>query len=68
MPLLTHYQLCEGLNVVSGQFLPQLKKFEMKKLDELLVHNADSIGKFIDIGHFGERIVDYGNYMKEIKE
>ena len=33
-----------------------------------MAHNADSIGKFLDIGHFGERIVDYGNYVREIKK
>ena len=38
----------------------------MKKLDELLNHNAESIGKRLDIGDFGERIINYGNYIKDM--
>ena len=65
LPLLIHYQMCEGLDVLSGQFLPQLKNFEMKKLDELLNHNMDCAGKGIYIGEYGERIRDYGYHMKD---
>ena len=65
LPLLIHLQLCEGLDVVSGSFLSELKVFEKKKLQELLTYYEDSKGVRIDIGDFGDRIRDYGHFLKD---
>ena len=29
LPILTHLQLCEGLNIIQGKFLPELKMFTL---------------------------------------
>ena len=52
--------------MVSGSHLPQLKVFEMKKLDELLKYNADCAGVRIDIADFSDRIREYGNWLQDM--
>ena len=44
MPTLVHLQMCEGLNVVAGHFLPELQEFEKTKLDEYLTFEKASRG------------------------
>ena len=64
--MLTHFQVCEGLDIVSGAFLPKLKEFEMRKLNELMAYFDDAKGVPIDIGDFGERIREYGHFLKDV--
>ena len=59
LPILTHLQICEGLNILQGNFLPELKEYEMRKLKELNQYNIKMRGKQIDVGDFGKRIRMY---------
>ena len=36
LPMLTHLQLCEGLNVIAGENMDKLQVFEKEKLNEIL--------------------------------
>lgn len=35
LPMLTHLQLCEGLNIVAGEFMPDLVVFQKEKMKEI---------------------------------
>ena len=50
LPTLVHLQVCEGLNVVAGHFLPELKAFETRKLEELLTFERASKGVQCSLG------------------
>lgn len=56
LPILTHMQLCEGLNIVQGHFLPELKEFEVRKLKELNAYVERFRGQQCDVGDFSKRI------------
>ena len=68
LPLLTHLQLCEGLNVVHGHFLDELKEFELSKLTEINTYNERFRGVECDIGDFSQRIRMYSAFMQDVNK
>ena len=67
LPLLIHIQICEGLQVVSGDYMSRLKKFEQKKLDQLLNYIEKGRGKAVKVAKFGERLKFFAEKVKEQK-
>ena len=35
LPMLTHIQLCEGLNIVAGEYMPEVTVFQKEKMKEI---------------------------------
>ena len=65
LPALIHMQLCEGLHVVAGNQMDELKEFETQKLEELFYHNKENQGKQPQIGKFRQRIEWIIKILKE---
>ena len=68
LPMLTHFQLCEGLKVVAGQFLPQLEAWEKAKFNAHLSYEQNSRGIECTISKFRKRLNQFGQKVFELDQ
>ena len=52
-----HLQLCEGLNVVAGDYMTELKNWEKIKLMQLQSYISNALGKDADTHNFRDRLI-----------
>ena len=61
-------QLCEGLNVIAGQYHEDLRQFELKKMAEIYKHKVDGEGVIPNVAKFKRAVENWGAnvYMEHI--
>ena len=57
LPALIHLQIAEGLNIVAGDYMAELKSWEKTKLTQLQQYIREAIGKDSNTHLFRERLV-----------
>ena len=57
LPALIHLQLSEGLNIVAGDYMTELKSWEKTKLTQLQSYIRDALGKDANTHQFRDRII-----------
>ena len=65
LPSLIHLQVCEGLNIVAGDFMNDLKKWEKKKLTEVYEYAKDAEGVEVNLRKFRDRITFFTGKLVE---
>lgn len=70
LPLLTHYQICEGLNsaVITEGNCENIRKFERTKLDELVKHVENMDLRMPRLKIYRTQIFAFGKYCSDMDQ
>ena len=65
MPMLTHLQLCEGLNAIAGDNIESLQNFEKSKMLQIATYQKQCAGQDVSVSQLSKRIDRFIEKLRE---